>query len=86
MLKRYALLTLAVLIASLVLTSTLTAAQLEGFYHSPAYTDFDLTVMNLTWGTGQPYRYERYVIDETHNLAALESGDVMVESDTFAKR
>ncbi|MGA9347496.1 MAG: hypothetical protein WBW48_01665, partial [Anaerolineae bacterium] len=47
------------------------------------YTSFDLTVTNLPWGAAQPYRYERYLLDETHNLTLVESADMPAGSDTF---
>jgi alpha-N-arabinofuranosidase len=47
------------------------------------YTSFDLTVTNLPWGASQPYRYERYLLDETHNLTLVESADVPAGSDVF---
>jgi alpha-N-arabinofuranosidase len=47
------------------------------------YTSFDLTVNNLPWGGGQPYRYERYLLDETHNLTLVESADVPAGSDSL---
>jgi len=51
--------------------------------YTSQYTDFDLTVNNLPWGAGQPYRYERYLLDETHNLTLVESADVPAGSATF---
>ncbi|MFQ6059659.1 MAG: hypothetical protein ACE5MB_12350, partial [Anaerolineae bacterium] len=51
--------------------------------YASEYTSFDLTVTNLPWGAGQPYRYERYLLDETHNLTLVESSDVPAGSDTF---
>ncbi len=47
------------------------------------YTGFDLTVNNLPWGASQPYRYERYLLDETYNLTLVESADVPAGSDSF---
>ncbi len=47
------------------------------------YTSFDLTVDNLPWDASQPYRYERYLLDETHDLALVESADVSAGSDVF---
>jgi alpha-N-arabinofuranosidase len=47
------------------------------------YTSFDLTVTKLPWGASQPYRYERYLLDETHNLTLVESADVPAGSDVF---
>ena len=47
------------------------------------YAGFVLTVTNLPWGAGQPYRYERYLLDETHDLTLVESADVPAGSDTF---
>ena len=47
------------------------------------YTGFDLTVTNLPWGATQPYRYERYLLDETHDLTLVESADVPAGSDVF---
>jgi alpha-N-arabinofuranosidase len=46
-------------------------------------TSFDLTVTNLPWSASQPYRYERYLLDETHNLTLVESADVPAGSDSF---
>lgn len=47
------------------------------------YTGFDLTVTNLPWDSAQPYRYERYLLDETHNLKLVESADVPAGLDSF---
>jgi len=47
------------------------------------YTGFDLTVNNLPWGAGQSYRYERYLLDDTHDLTLVESADVPAGSATF---
>jgi hypothetical protein len=36
------------------------------------YTGYHLTVTNLPWGD-RPFRYERYLLDDTHNLVPVES-------------
>ncbi|MFQ5595578.1 MAG: alpha-L-arabinofuranosidase C-terminal domain-containing protein, partial [Anaerolineae bacterium] len=52
--------------------------------YNSSHAGFDLTVTNLPWGADQPYRFERYVLDETHNLTLVESADVPAGTDTFA--
>jgi len=51
--------------------------------YTSQYTDFDLTVNNLPWGAGQPYRFERYLLDDTNNLTVVESADVPAGSASF---
>jgi hypothetical protein len=48
-----------------------------------ARTAYTLTVANLPWGAGQPYRYERYLLDETHDLTLAEAADVPAGSASF---
>jgi hypothetical protein len=39
-----------------------------------SYTGYNLRVKNLPWDS-KPFIFERYVIDEKHNLSLVESGD-----------
>ncbi|NOZ93247.1 MAG: hypothetical protein GXP47_00710 [Acidobacteria bacterium] len=49
-----------------------------------ATTGFDLVIDNLPWGAGQPYHYERFLLDETHDLALVESAGVQAGSARFS--
>jgi alpha-N-arabinofuranosidase len=51
--------------------------------YASSHASFDLTVDNLPWGVAQPYRYERYLLDETHDLTLVESADVPAGSSSF---
>jgi len=49
------------------------------------YTNYDLSITNLPWGDN-PYKYERYLVDETHKLELIESkqmkGDFSISRET----
>jgi alpha-N-arabinofuranosidase len=49
--------------------------------YASQYTSFNLTVDNLPWGGEEAYRYERYLLDEAHNLTLVESANVPASSD-----
>jgi alpha-N-arabinofuranosidase len=48
------------------------------------HTSFDLTVDNLPWGADAAYRYERYLLDDAHNLTLVESTDVPARLDALS--
>ncbi len=46
-------------------------------------TGFDLSVSSLPWDSRQPFRYERYLLDDTLNLTLVEAASVPPGSGSF---